>query len=58
MNYLHIRLLENIVHCLVFKEHLTSQSQLVYFISLKRFCQALFSTFLICFSKALFFSFK
>ena len=22
MNYLHIRLLENIVHCLVFKEHL------------------------------------
>ena len=57
MNYLHIRLLENIVHCLVFKEHLTSQSQLVYFISLKRFCQALFSTFFNLFFKGFVFFF-
>ena len=61
MNYLHIRLLENIVHCLVFKEHLCFFNSLELTFNIlsypKDFVKHFFQLFLIYFS-VLYFSFK
>ena len=61
MNYLHIRLLENIVHCLVFKEHLCFFNSLELTFNIlsypKDFVKHFFQLFSIYFS-VLYFSFK
>ena len=61
MNYLHIRLLENIVHCLVFKEHLCFFNSLELTFNIlsypkdfvKHFFQFIFQCFIFLLSDAL-----